>query len=696
MRVTPLLTGCTTLLLLGSILSTAQARMMFATERELLVDVPLVVTASRLQQSQAKAPASVTVIDRAMIDASTAIDIPDLLRLVPGMQVTYANGHLYSVMYHGSETAWSRRMQVLVDGRSVYNPMFSIVPWHHLDIDIEDIERIEVIRGPNAPTYGSNAFRGAVNIITRQPFLDQGVTVKAMAGSLETRRLMGRSAGSSGNLDYRVTFSHEYEEGFEDVNDHRRLDMVSFRGVYSATTNDTIDIQLGMTDGPIGGWGMSPQTSPVREIASRSGHASIRWNHSVSAGNEVQLHLYHNYLDWHDLYETATLSELFSALTNQNIAPEQIPLLLGGVEDQSFLVSRFHGKGTRTDIEWQQSLIPAEHWRMVWGFGMRRDTLNSTSVLGYAGSKEDYTRRLFGHAEWDVTRRLGVSSGLMIEDNDIIGTHLSPRLAANYTLRPNHTLRAVATRAVRSPSIYEANEFNMVRFDNGEVFWALYVSDPDLRNESINSYEIGYRGLFVDGRVDFDLKVYQERLRNLIYHARDRTYPDVISTITGGGPFVHYNGGNADVTGAEFQLRIKPWQRALVSLQYGYVDIDGTLVSDVEDFVTGELTPLSLHPRFEESVPRHTASVLLSHGISRNWQASVAWFHLGDTDWAGDGQNLRGYNRWDARLTRNFSGPRVRSDISLIVQNLGDRTYSEFRRENEFDRRVYLQFRART
>ena len=125
-------------------------------EQEFLAELPVVLTASRLAQPQAEAPAAVTIIDRQMIDASGARNLSEVFRLVPGFQVEFENGHRHVVGYHGLADEFSRRLQVLIDGRSVYRPSFGGVSWSDLPIALDDIERIEVIRGPNAVTYGAN------------------------------------------------------------------------------------------------------------------------------------------------------------------------------------------------------------------------------------------------------------------------------------------------------------------------------------------------------------------------------------------------------------------------------------------------------------------------------------------------------------------------------------------------------------
>ncbi len=133
------------------------------------LDVPQVLTATRLKQSPAEVPGSMTVLDRDLIKASGARDIPELMRLVPGMMVGYLSGNQATVNYHGTNVTEARRLQVLVDGRSVYRPGLATVDWSDIPVAIEDIDRIEVFRGPNAVSYGANALMGVINILTRHP-----------------------------------------------------------------------------------------------------------------------------------------------------------------------------------------------------------------------------------------------------------------------------------------------------------------------------------------------------------------------------------------------------------------------------------------------------------------------------------------------------------------------------------------------
>lgn len=173
------------LVLACSALSTpCQAETALPSEVDFFAPQPIVLSASRLAQPLSEAPAAVTVIDREMIEASGFIEIADLLRLVPGFQVGLSSWNSsIAATYHGQSDALPRRMEVLVDGRSVYISVLN-VDWHDLGVELADVDRIEVVRGPSSPVYGANAFIATVNIITRPRYADPGWFASATAGSI--------------------------------------------------------------------------------------------------------------------------------------------------------------------------------------------------------------------------------------------------------------------------------------------------------------------------------------------------------------------------------------------------------------------------------------------------------------------------------------------------------------------------------
>ncbi|HEX23230.1 MAG TPA: TonB-dependent receptor, partial [Chromatiales bacterium] len=201
-------------------------------EEDFLSELPVVLTATRLSQPAREAPAATTVIDRDMIKASGAREIADLFRLVPGFVVSHDNGYTPIVTYHGLSNEQARRMQVLVDGRSVYSIVFGGTKWTDLPLAIDDIERIEVIRGPNAATYGANAFLSTINIITRHSSETNGVFARVNVGNIDIRDGYLRYGDTLDDLSYRLTLGYNRDTGFADRYDTHQVRMATFRSDY--------------------------------------------------------------------------------------------------------------------------------------------------------------------------------------------------------------------------------------------------------------------------------------------------------------------------------------------------------------------------------------------------------------------------------------------------------------------------------
>jgi len=228
---------------------------LFATGDELFFDMPVVLSANRLEQPVADAAVSISVIDRETIEASGARTIPEVLRLIPGMQVGYSGNEFgdepqYVVAYHGHSDQYSRQMQVLIDGRSIYQPFFGGINWKAIPVNINDIERIEVSRGPNLATYGANSFQAAINIITRTAAEDQGSFIQSNLGSNEIADLTYRYGGSSGKLDYRITVATFNDAGLDSANefdypDDTHSNNIDYRLDYQIDNKNTLSYQGG-------------------------------------------------------------------------------------------------------------------------------------------------------------------------------------------------------------------------------------------------------------------------------------------------------------------------------------------------------------------------------------------------------------------------------------------------------------------
>ncbi|HET7775851.1 MAG TPA: TonB-dependent receptor plug domain-containing protein, partial [Azospira sp.] len=395
--------------------------------------MPVVLTASRLRQNVADAPAAVTVIDRQMIRDSGAWSIPDLFRFVPGMYVGEGGdkGALVPnsvVSYHGLSDTFSRRMQVLVDGRSIYTPLMGGPQWSTLPIALDDIERIEVIRGPNSASYGANSFLGVINIITRHASEVPGGMVsltQSNRGSDSTLRWGGRI----GSLDYRVTGSLRSDQGIQlqaspegqktfvaPRHDDKRLTNFSFRGDLQINDRDILEMQGGLSQGDHQSGLREPLTaselSPEHTRQLNSYYGMLRWQRSFSADEQLSVKFYTNRdVQNFDISQLVKMRGAYAAF--------QVPFPLNA--PQELLNERY-------DLEVQHSFAPTERTRVVWGGGSRTDRFASRLFLNSDAPLTFRQSNLFANLEWRPTPQWVLNAGGMLENNSYTGTYFSPRL----------------------------------------------------------------------------------------------------------------------------------------------------------------------------------------------------------------------------------------------------------------------------
>lgn len=658
-------------------------------EVDLFAEVPIVVSATRLAQRTDQTPVAVTVIDRETIEASGAVELVDLLRLVPGFQVAMTTGNLTTVTAHGTGTPWFSRMQVLVDGRSVYHTTFSGLDWSQLGVALADVERIEAVRGPNIAAFGANAIQGTVNIVTRHPVQDRGVFMQATAGSWNRRDAVLRYGGGSDAFDYRLTAQHRENDGFDNRLDGTEFNALSFRGLFTPTTRDEFDIQLEVANSRLGEElfpGFFP--SDVREVDSST--LFVRWTHAQGSNDAWQLQFNRSAYDsdedarllvsdWYSPFDG-----LFTSL-GLTPGPDLVPLLIGQ-PDQLFSYNQFETESLIYDVELQRSMSPHDTLRFTLGAGYRWEEISNFLTGSGSGTGKAYdadSLRLFGSVEWQPSDRWVVTADAMLEDNTLGGTSFSPRLGANYRLRNGDTLRAAATLAHKHPSLLEEHWDAVMRLDDGTPFTQWAKSDGRLDTEQRSVIEVGYLGQRLGGRLQFDARVYHEEVEDAVIYARDYScaQPTVAAPLYVPYPFCYRIGNylHYEVNGAELGLSFRPGTRSLVRLGYAYADVDGS--------VPYYLVPQN--PRdLGHTAPRHSGSVLLSHRLADGWDASAVVYGASRTDWYIDGGVVDDYLRLDLRLARRLRLASADTKLELIVQNLGG-DYEEFTPANRFDTRVF-------
>lgn len=497
-------------------LATAQPSLAVQDVNLTAMELPTVLSATRLRQSPAEVPGSMTVLDRDLIRASGARDIPELMRLVPGMKVGYQLGHRGSVNYHGTNTTEARRLQVLVDGRSVYRPGLATVDWTDIPLAIEDIERIEVFRGPNTAAYGANALMGVINIVSVAPGLYQGTRVKVSHGDRGVRDLYASHGFAGDATNARLSVFTKEDTGFdhslngEDFRDSRRGSAFTLAGATALDEQQMLNWQVGAKEGsnqrandytplaPASNLAFAydramAQHNPTSDTRARDYFAQAHWSYELSPRQQLEVKAYAQHMErlkeWRacdspiafspalrELYEADpvfarrinwytrsrrgwTSVEQFRPLVGDDLLP-----LVQNVIDE-YEASRNgppacwdineNMRETRYDLEIQHTSQLANNLRAVLGGGLRHDQVASDTYFG--GTVDNDVSQLFANLEYQPHQRWLLHAGVMAEDDRLSGFSLSPRLAAQYFLHPTHSLRLVYSEAVRSPDMYENN-----------------------------------------------------------------------------------------------------------------------------------------------------------------------------------------------------------------------------------------------
>ncbi len=641
----------------------------YLTEQDLLGEIPLVSSVTGLRQVVTDSPASVTILDRQLIRASGAQNLADLFRLVPGFQVFHVNGNVFAVTSHGLSDEYPKRLEVRVDGRSVYQPLLSAIEWTTLGVELDDIERIEVVRGSNVPLQGSNAFLGSINIITRHPLEQQGSHVELTGGSRNERRAFLRHSGNLRGIDYRLGAGYRSNDGFPLLEDGLKSGHVDLRAGYTPNLVDSFDLELGYAQSFIGrGDGDKPAGFYDRRFVSN--YQSLRWRRELPGGDDLRVQFYHNFFAVDDRRSLGLLSEL------TGVPPALLPLVVGQ-PDQVITVGDDDHLTERYDLELRHRLGLGPRARLIWGAGARYDRLDSEWLLDGGEPVHDFSLRLFGNLEWRPLPFLLFNGGVMLEDNEIVGTQVSPRLALNLHPLRNHSVRLSATRAQRTPSLLEASERQIVRFADGSIADVQDLSSPSLGEERLTAFELGYVGRWPGPGLTLDLKWYLEEVRAAIDTRKISNYPgDLLGKV-----FVNDNIAHWNIHGVDGQFTWQPQPASRVALQYAYADVKGVRVRSDTDISS-----------LKRRVPRHTLSLLASHRFGNGLEASAVFYRVSPVKWLG-GADIDWHSRTDLRLALPLHLGNGESEVSLVAQKLFGDEYLEYQSNNKFERRVYLQVR---
>lgn len=599
-----------------------------AAEESFFEPLPVVLTVSRMERPQDEAPAAMTVIDGDLIRATGYRDLDRLLRLVPGMMVAKVRGSEQWVSYHGPNTSHAQLLQILIDGRSVSATYFGGFGTGALPLALEDIERIEVVRGTDAASYGTNAFMGVVNIITRHSAQERGSTVSLATGSGHYQEAVARTVAHGGPLGLRVTAEHLRDGGVHDLHDDRDRTRLTLRGDLQLAPWDELTLLAGLSDSERGtGFPNTPfNSNPVRDIATLEHFAHLRWRRAVAPDEEFSLSGYISHERTHNAWTVD------SGPLRPVIGPLAIPV------NDSYATERHN-------LEFQHRLAPAPGLRLAWGGEWRRDALHAPFLFYGEPDQTEDSRRLYANLEWRAAPAWLWNFGAMAERFDEDRTRLSPRLFLNWIPREGETWRAGYARAWRHVSAFGRNSDVRIFAPGTDLLLQhRFVPNPGILPALLDSYEVGYARRFATGRANLDLRLFHERIRDQIERQRATLAPTnrvqaLVESLLPPSQWAN-SADPVKFDGVESQVDLVPWR-------------DGTLL-----FRHTLMRATGGSEGMRESIAPYSASLtwLQRHGA---WQGALSLLRVGPRS-VGFGfsptchYTVSAYTTLDATLAREF------------------------------------------
>ncbi len=658
-------------LLLGGFFVVPGSAWAVVTESDFLDVLPVVLSASRLSQPVGDAPAAVTIIDQDMIRASGFRDIPDLLRLVPGFSVAYTRDNTWAAGYHGMGDAYSRRFQVLVDGRSIYSPHYGAVNWTDLPLAIDDIERIEVVRGPNASIHGANSFAAVINIITKTAAQVPGAFVSIQAGTQDMRGLTVRHGGGDAALRYRLTASAQQRDRFKQ--DVPVSSAVSGGQYYEASQNFFVNGRLD--------WQLAPDSEVMAQFGLNQGNgrAGALTDDSRLALEPREQDSSAFYLQFaYRKVESARREWRVQAYHTQNAfdADTRVAPLVYKGKDYGNIVVNQYLRQSRSSIDLQVNEQWTPDLRAVWGGEVWQETVKSPQSYNSSKTLRGEIARAFGNLEWRPHQRVLLQGGAMLEHHYFTGADISPRVAINFTVVPDHVLRLGVSRAYRSPTFFEEWGNQVLLNDAGAVVDTTIMHYGGLEPERVLSRELGYVGRWSALQLELDVRLYRDHIDSFIGEVKEVPNPPGDANSFQPKVFFYDNIGSVDAHGGEVQLRWRPTRSLDVSAHYARV------------FLRAATSVESYNKDIPASAPRDSWGALARYRFGNGWDSSVFVQYSDPQKWLSPGDDTQAFTRIDVRLARSWKWQGTEVEAAVVGQNLG-KDYEEFRNTNLFSRRVY-------
>lgn len=594
---------------------------------EELMDVK-VYSAAKKEQALADTSAAAFVISQEDIRRSGATSIPDILRMAPGVQVAQIDANSWAITIRGFNGQFSNKLLVLIDGRTVYSPLFAGTYWNAHDAVLEDIDRIEVIRGPGGTVWGANAVNGVINIRTKHSKNTQGGLVSAQAGNYQNGGSVryGGELGKNGN--YRVYAKGKQNDPYLNSNGQNAYDQWDtgqggFRADYNLTEKDELSFSGDILE--MGGKGIIATGTGAgtnSDVSQRNGNATAKLTHKTEDG------------EWY--------------LQSYYLTDERRTVSV------NYLIDTF-------DMEFQHNFQADKRNAMTWGLDYRLVADNLTDFNGVSFNPANRTTQLFSaflQDQFSITDDLRLTVGSKIEHNDYSGFQYQPNGRLLWKLNENHSTWASVSRAVRTPSRSDQN-ITIDLYKLPRIQGAI-VGSSTFASEEVTAFEWGYRAQ-MSQNLSFDVATFYN-----IYNNLASKYPMTVQSpgLTRNLSVLE-NGVKGESYGAELYMNWKVTDSWRLQPGYTWLTVDTRTDSPAAD--TAQVL------KWNGSSPQNQYSIRSQLSLPHHIEFDTNVYYVDNL--SAPTVTVPGYTRLDLRLGwRPFKA----LELSLTGQNLLDNSHPEF------------------
>lgn len=530
-------------------------------ELEFFAQEAQTVTASRRLEPVREAPVAVEVITEEEIRVSGATNLWDLMRFRLGMDVLdgrSVDGNREIVSVRGFPEEFVDSLQVLLDGRSVYNAYSGGVYWEQLPVQLQDVERIEIVRGPNGALYGSNAGLGVINVITKRPAAKRSVSASALRGNLDLFQTGAAYEAAEDRFGYRLSYSYWNEDGFPNApsapsffftpppaNDFLTSHKANFRGFLNPTDRLGLELFVGASWDKVG-------LSFDRDAKFATTFGMVKGTQKLGSDSTLEGMLSYNKFD-----------------------QESRPDFNG-----TFVVGY-----SQTDLEAVHHIRWGGRFRTDWGGSYRLSVAESEQAFRSKPKQDNELLRGFVQQSVALTEEVTLVVAASLEHSDTGGTEPAYQAAALYSPTDRHAFRASYSVAPTIPSLWEA------RVDRQSDFTVIMRGNADLNPSKLHSYEVGHHGAYFNRRMQTETNLFFMTIDDLtagVVQQQGSFFPFPSPSV-----YSFDNTRRASAKGAEakWTYHFAPARSIYINYTYETIDDRGSTFTEADRVLVEEATP---------------------------------------------------------------------------------------------------------